>query len=73
MNSQAHEDIPWFASRPKFLPTCMESCHTRADVTEAGWPPEDSVVVRGSRGAREDAASKCGRDIARDEGEHGEG
>ena len=42
----------------------------RADAGEAGRPPDISAVVRGSRGARAEAADECGCDIVRREGGH---
>ena len=44
-----------------------------ADAGEAGRPPDVSAVVRGSRGARADAADECERGIVRHEGGRGEG
>ena len=46
MNGQAHEGIPWFASRPKFLPSCEGSCRTRAGAAETGPPPDAGIARR---------------------------
>ena len=60
MNSQAHEDIPWFASRPKFLPS------REGDRAARGrWQPRPvGRPTRGSLGARADTADECGQGIA---------
>ena len=73
MNSQAHEDLPWFASRLKFLPSCVGSCRTRVDAAEAGRLPKVSAVVRGLRGARTKAVDTCRWGITRLEGGRSEG
>ena len=59
--------------RPRFLSPCVGACDVRADAGEAGRPPDVSAVVRGSRGARAEAADECGRGIVRRESGHGEG
>ena len=59
MSSQAHEDITWFASRPKILPSCEGSCRTRAAATKSG--------------ARANTADECGRGIARGEADAARG
>ena len=58
--SSARGHIPSFASRLKFLPSCVGSCRTRIDAAEAGRPPQVSAVVRGLRGARATAVESVG-------------
>ena len=68
MNSQAHKDIPCFASRPKFLPLCEGSCGTRADAAETGRTPNAGIARRkGRHGGRVWAGHRAGK------GGHGEG
>ena len=68
MNSQAHEDIPWFASRPKFLLSWEGLCRTRAVAAETGRPPDAGITRRkDGHGGQVWAGHRTGR------GGHGEG
>ena len=62
MNSQAHEDIPWFASRPKFLPSWEGSFRTRAVTAETGRPPDAGIAWReGGHSERAWVGHRAGR------------